>query len=119
MGGSYKLVSSKWRSGALSQIYHIPIINHVPTTVTQAATANEVVTMQTLRRDPGLAQQASSKQQTLQARIAEDLSQGRVHGANANSNNFHNVHSHINSNNFHNVHSQCNVQSSSTNIDSG
>ena len=76
-----------------SQINHLPIISHVPTTVSQAATAAKVVMVQTLQSDPGLAQQASSKQQTLQARIVEYVSQGRVHDANADSNNFYNVQS--------------------------
>ena len=51
----------------VTQTIHPPsIAYHIPITVSQAAPAAELVTVQDLRRDPVLVQQANSKQQAFQ-----------------------------------------------------
>ena len=118
------------------QTVQIPIAtNNVPVIVTQAASAAKLVTVQDLRRDPGLVHQANTRQQAFQARNAQDVSQGRVAGDNINNNNLHDVHSRGHNSNFHNVqsdlhsrvhngyfpsiHNHGSSQNSNTNIKSG
>ena len=92
---------SAWQEPIVTQPINPPsIANHVPITVSKAATAAELVTVQDLRRDPVLVQQAKAKQQALQEGTAQDYTQGRAQGDNINNNNLYDAHHCVHSSNF-------------------